>query len=60
MIVQILNPEKFEYIKEACRFYGIGYELIEEQVDGGNIPSSGEQNSGKTKGKRSIDSERSE
>jgi len=60
MLVQILDSEKFDYIKEACRFYGIRYEIIEEQVDGSNIPASGEQNSSKAKGKRSIDSERSE
>jgi|DEB0MinimDraft_3_1074331.scaffolds.fasta_scaffold185297_2 2-succinyl-5-enolpyruvyl-6-hydroxy-3-cyclohexene-1-carboxylate synthase len=31
MLIRILTPEKFVHIMEACRYYEIQYEEVEEQ-----------------------------
>ena len=55
-VLRILDKEKFPYVIDACRFYGIPYE-IEEIND--NIPTSGEQNANKVEGKPVLGLKRS-
>jgi hypothetical protein len=59
--VRILDSEKFGYVQDCLRFYGIKFEIVpEEEINGDNIPTSGKQNLSKAPGKRSIDPERVE
>lgn len=32
MLIRILSPEKFVHIKDACRYYGIEFEEVVEEV----------------------------
>lgn len=32
MLIRILTPEKFVHIKDACRYYGIEFEEVIEEL----------------------------
>lgn len=47
MLIRILSPEKFVHIKDACRYYGIEYEEVAEEVE--KVKNAIKQTSNKTK-----------
>ena len=49
-VLRILDKEKFLYVIETCKFYGIPYEITEEGKND-NISTGSESDPGKAKGK---------
>jgi hypothetical protein len=40
MLIRILSPEKFVHIKDACRYYGIEFEEVEETLQEQKVVNS--------------------